>query len=253
MSDPGALPGRGTKMSYIDLILIKKDGIYTRWWDGDKREYYSERVEDIHDFYLTLMYRVEVESDVTLRDFIGILREIDAIQVLESIMSLNIESFIEEMNSPVTFKNPLDKIDIETLKITKIVSINKFKSNRELDDHISCSGTIGAETYAIELTPWNQLAEATINLNDQATFYDSEKYKPEDNSHYVGEELTCDFKMLEFLQGLFQELCFHGNPTERDRFAQELMDTCDRIEAGTEPLTSLDDFMASLDKEDLPN
>jgi hypothetical protein len=56
-------------------------------------------------------------------------------------------------------------------------------------------------------------------------------------------EFETDFSLLEVLDAIYDDISFHGGPSENAAFLEEIQETVQRIKDGEEPLVNWDEAM----------
>jgi len=238
-------------------VMIKKGGLL---WD-------TERKNDVTPFATRfLFYACEIEKGVTLKDvFLLLQRDITFYNVLFG-------NWVDELVAEGLKGSPGGRDhEIEYLELYWCLESWKFDGERTLEgmmfpdfhgvgfeqpkdkyaegtDIIECKKGDRIH-WAIEFTPCNELINIEIRLRDRVDIsLHKEKSGFKEFSYDKGE-----FSFAHILYGIIWELSFMGSPADRNKAAQDLRDTSERIRNGTEPLVKFkdaDDLLNSLEEEE---
>jgi hypothetical protein len=240
----------------LDRVILKKDGLWTKEWDRDTKKNVTDRLNtDTHIFFTAWNTPLEIKGKVTLRDFLEYLKTLDPL-ILDMIGKMVGANFEEYFKEPLVSEKDPDRT-------SKLVAIEVYKyyemSNHDLEnwdftDHAISAHGIGAkwdqgkgDSYAIEFTPWKYLLHLPLRMKEKTTITKTiyKKQKPKrwgfkkkgskgferglswmmdrkiDKWEHIDIKVT--YTLGEFIDGLFDELCFFWTPATRDKNEKELM------------------------------
>jgi len=222
------------------LVTIGKDSIiYTEWVydeEADEGSYVETPVEP-DDLLNYLWNRVALEQDVTLERIFDIVRPCDELWG----MILN-ECVVEVCEEALQDYTPNSEEDIKYLELSHVLEKWIFKKEdcEENEERVTLSdysdfGGVGERepSWGISFSPVYTIKHFPVRLNRAVRLYVSDCTKPIGEIEEPLELGQRGFTVVEFLRGIFFELCFYGNPESRDEQASDIRETIEGIEAGT--------------------
>jgi hypothetical protein len=226
------------------MIRINKDNI----------EFNRENFEDIKKGWkkkeeATILYylydKVVFGEDVTFkRIFDLIILHKDILnQVLGwgAMHGHTIDMFIDEYKQPSE-----NETDIDYLEISWVCEYYSFDNVNEVILFPSIQGVGNLperNTYSIGFTPINKLKNLKVKLNNQVKwqkFIETGITLSTEGRFPVLMEGVLDIKLIDVFAGILYEMTFYGEPKNRQKVADDLKATSDRIDNGEEDLYELE-------------
>ena len=252
---------------YSNLKLVPGGKVLVDIWDSETRT--TDKEVDVTDrlqFFMDL--ECEIGEGTTFKDVLMAVAQHTGLYNAWSPLFTRgpwMAEMVEEgLNTPSEEETAVEKIKICWQASLSDNFYQKGKSEFQIWTHIY--GTIDGEdeTYALDFTPLNNLANCQIELESDFMIFDERKESlvgrreyldsipeedksKEDKYYYpVIANTTRDFTLYDILRGLFWELSFHGSPKDRTKRREELMEQIERIDRGEEKLIPMEDVMKDL-------
>ncbi len=244
------------------LTLGPKGTLIRRDFDRDADEPVVRNVAEHAVAYLFEL--VDLHPDLKLGD---ILKLFDACPQLHAAFRRNwsVQLCEEARKGPLPPQkngNPADDAGIEYLELygswTLDTSSKTYGSVHRLDlhgigpvlqaDDEACGVKAGSRiNWSVSLTPVRELLELPLRLREELTITEDDL----DAKNYgktIGTGRCPEVLLGQVIQGILDELCFHGGPEEQAKVGDELKAQVAEIEAGTAELTSADDLFEEWDR-----
>ena len=255
-------------MSFSDLKISKEGRLLANEsiYDEDKEKWVIVENRDVTSRpELFLLEECSVEDGATCRSLLKLIDNINNYEFFSPLLTNGpwLKDFVDEgLNSPKeSGEKEFSAINLKWIAEVRDDYVNKSKAS--MDEYIDVYGTIGEESYAIDLTPMNKMIDAKIVLNKKMDIADErdekreahlnwyrslpEKAKERENPYIILVSVEKEFTLLDIIRGFFWEVSFHGGPEGRDKRAEELSQIIIRIDSGEEKLVSLDDIKNRID------
>jgi hypothetical protein len=253
------------------MITLKKDGF---WREHSKKNRETGEYEEVREKIDTTgkesleLIRcweesMEIEEGVTCNDFFKVLADMDEglLTMVELLTNSNIKPHVRKAFNPLP-PDYVDDSELTAVEIYKVMEINNHGLDEilepYLDDDYACAHGIGkpwthgfendpmtdeekiakgCNTYAIEFTPWNQLAHLPLVFKKKIWFSEvvwrksGKKRKLISNGPDEGwnvsdmeidrekgfqREVLWNPRVREFFNGFTNELCFFGSPDDQE-------------------------------------
>ena len=200
-----------------DKVHITKIGFQALRWDSEVRQYVEQEMRTAVD---VLRCACHVDPGVTLGDiFRAVEADLDLVRFLQRWSWCNVEAFHSEARKPAA-----EMSDLHYIEIAKYFEWNERQAQEIIDvSGIGNPDEHGATSYALDLTPVNQLVHLPVRLSAEI------EIRKDHKKVGVG---TSIFTLLEVLGELYWEISFYGGPEDRDRMSSELRDSMQEIEDG---------------------
>ena len=244
------------------LTLGPKGLLIRRDFDRDADEPVVRNVAE--DAVAYLFEPVDLHSDLTLGDILSLF---DACPALHAVFRRNwsVQLCEEASKGPVPPKkhgNPADDVGIEYLELYWVWALDThsqtWRSVHGLGLHgIGPALEVDAEDYGVKagerikwsvsLTPVRELLELPLRLSEELNITEDDI----DAKGYgkIVMKGRCNEVLLgQIIQGILDDLCFHGGPQETAEVSDALKAQVAEIEAGTAILTPADDLFEELDR-----
>lgn len=181
----------------MDRIILKKDGLWTSEWDGDKKKHVIERLNtDTHLFFCAWNRPLEIKGTVRLKDLIAYLKTMEplVLDIIGRMVGANFPDYLKEDLTPV--RDPDRKTKLKFIEIFKYYELaNHDIDTWDFQDHAVSAHGIGAHweegcedvplekrgnSYAIEFTPWKYLMNLPLRFKEttQITTATYKRQKP---------------------------------------------------------------------------
>jgi len=198
---------------------MKKDGLYERSWDEEKKEFRDLPIPQWVGRWTELIERVD--EDVTLGDVFSMVRKLpeDIRQLVgEMVGSREIDLFLEEALEPL---GPDEEKWLHYVEVYRLMEIWDHKEGglNQADSYAATAGRCeGDDTrYSYSLLPTNQLVHIKIKLTNELRLVDMRKGQETEE-----QRLRCSMTLGEFMYAVFDDIVFYGPPKERDEFLSDL-------------------------------
>ena len=198
-------------------VHITKSGIQAFEWDREVRQYVEQTMRTAVG---VLRCACHIDPGVTLGDIFGAVEaDLDLVRFLGRWSWCHVEAFHAEARQPTT-----EVSDLHYIELAKYFEWNERGAQEIIDvSGIGNPDENGATSYALGLTPVNQLVHLPVRLSAEIEIRKDHKK--------VGAGMSI-FTLLEVLGELYWEISFHGSPEDRDRQGAELRDRVQEIEDG---------------------
>ena len=176
---------------------------------------------------------IEIGTGVTLRDFFKMLEEYPIFQSLEGPMPDHIAVYKKCPRIGCIDPN------IKSIGLSQVVEIR----DDELDIWVNVSGVPRDSDdchYAVDFMPLNKILDLPLEiLPAKLVFHEEEgiTWETKQNSYY---------SLMQFVQAIADELCFHGAPQDIETIREELAEITKKIDNGEMVGKSIDDIMEEI-------
>jgi len=196
-----------------DLQLKKGGRLFIKEWDKDYNDFIEKEMineELMFHFYDSIC----LERGITLKDlFLLVKKHVDALSLIVGCPFL--DDLVEEaLSSPVKSR---DKIGMVVLKLSWFSFIEQDKIYECLRFY-----GMGNDSYSLEFTPINELVFYPLILDEEYIIVgekEEEKFKS-----------SKDFKLIDLLRGVIDELSYMGPPDIREFARSEISKKSDEPE-----------------------
>lgn len=259
------------------MVILKKDGFYDcgqRKGPSGEWEDYEEKIDTAESWDLLTSWKepLEIQKDVTCMDFFMLLADMDEalLTVIEMLCNSNIKPYLRKAFDPLPDgwkddeESKLDRVEIyKNLEVDNGIDLNVFSTEGDWpsahgvgmpwnDDGSPFSAEEkiknGMNVWAIEFTPWNELAHLKLTIRPKMWFSytvwkpgerrklisnidDGEEWnyfdKDIDKEKSFQHEINYTVSVGEFFDGFCNELCFFSSPADRDAKREDLKSRLD--------------------------
>lgn len=240
-------------------ITLKKDGFTYDEWVGATREYKTHQIEGLN----VIKYwenSITIDEGVTLSDLVEVLKKDDELATfVEMLTDCNIKNFFPSLDDPIIKDNDFKEPPLTAIEMYKYAEIDNHDKDYDLSCfhlHVGCHGRSTEPyidkqfpehknfTWAIEMTPWNELKHLPLKLNEKLTLTESNWIACEPRAIVVNmpewtsdreldstsnRECICDWTVNEFFNALFNELSFFGSPQHALETKGDLMERMEDV------------------------
>jgi len=218
----------------IDIIYLKKSGLYTRF----KKEY--KKIDRSISYYLH--HTPKIEKDFTVGDLMEILKEYEHdvnLVFMAYTRRFEINPFYEEMN--LSLENVKENLinHLEFSWRTDVDNLKEFgKPKYEMSDSVDIIGkkSDDKERYGISLSPLNELKDATFKLNKKIKFSKisfgeiwEEDRKMQEKVFFEGVK---EFTFQDIIGAFLNEITYHGYPEDKKDRITELDESFEQSKTG---------------------
>jgi hypothetical protein len=219
-----------------DYVVFHSDRLAAYEWDGKEKKDYVEKPFRLTD----LRVRVKVDDGVTLGQIFAI---VDQHPTLKEVVAHYawcgaIDEFHAQAREP--------RKDLEESLVKLVVSSygEVFEHDGTNDFNIS-TDFIGVdaqgERWSVSYSPMYQLAHIPVVIDETFTIR-----RNWTESILSGKRVL---SLLEFLEGIYWDISFHGGPKENEEFLAEMKERINEVEEGRAELVPFEDVMRSLEDE----
>jgi len=235
----------------MNLITLKSDGFYIFQKPEDKKEeLISVNINETDkpiSFYTN--YFIEVESNVTIENFMNILMQYeDDIDFLYMGYTKGkpLRPYYEQMQEEVKNESDVDFIEFcwatdyfdfgddfpaDLTLLPDLIGVNKKCLEEESDD---------SPYYTMAITPLNEWKNAPIHI-DKMVEYINYIYMPKENPRFeILMNGNKEWHLHDFIQSFLQEITVHGSPEEKKVYCKELIKKRDEFFERGEELVLVD-------------
>jgi hypothetical protein len=191
-----------------DMIILKRDGFYTRDWEYDEEreegEYVETRLNTEEDWDLLECWNTNmtVDEGVLTGDFFKILQKMDEglLDVISMLTNSNIAGYLKTV--PILNVAKDDENELRWVEVYKNIEIDNHADleNPEYSEYTCAHGVgkpwkdgpgvesnmtdeekekLGCNTYALEFTPWMDLKNVPLRIRPKAYLSETVWYKGE--------------------------------------------------------------------------
>jgi len=205
----------------MDKLIISNNKIFFKFWSMDKKKHMI--VEITPAGLLDHLWDDVQVNKITLRRIFEIMRP--NIRLWGLILNENIEPLFSEM-----FDKKCKCKNKENLKYLEVYREVEYEHGECMEFHsFHAYGQDTHETgayYSVGLSPINSIGEIEIKIDTEFKICEAPSGT---DSKYKWKFGSKNFTLLEFLKAIFWELCFYGNPEERDKFYNNIIEECNKI------------------------
>jgi hypothetical protein len=222
-----------------DFVRFTKNGLVAFDWDGEKREYVVEDMDERGNI-VNLRSRCEIEPGTTLGD---IFKAVEADVLLKDVIRFYswcapIDEFHEAAKLPPAEKEGVTIVELVLEGYAEVHTNRKPKEGESKMSyekaylHFGGTGDDG-ERYSVSCTPMRELADVPVRLVNTVDFRKDYVEKP------FGEPMETCYSLLEVLDGIYFDISFHGGPKENEEFIEMLHERMEDIQNGTAKLVEM--------------
>jgi len=150
------------------------------------------------------------------------------------------EVFYKELKSPLKALKPEDTEHNSKIEYLKVYRILELDDEGFITESFNISGIGKDDRYAIGYSPLNTIKDLKIVVSDE---YEINKLYSMDPPLFKAKKPLC---LLEIIWAILWEISFHGTPTNRDEFVEELGRRAESIKDGTAELIPAEDVFKRL-------
>jgi hypothetical protein len=246
-----------------DYVQIEPGGLFVYRWDGERQKTVRQRVK--RSRVLTCLRRsCVIKPGTTLRD---IFRVVASYKLLKAVVAQYswcraIDEFHAQAEEPMRSAE-FDGVTLVRLVIQRIMHCYDDRPKGKppttyFDSYVDFSGVgvvrdpeasrrsrgeeppeSGELKCSVSCTPMYDLADLPVVLVPGTRILDMRST----DGVLVPIEFETDFSLLEVLDAIYDDISFHGGPSENAAFLEEIQETVQRIKDGEEPLVNWDEAM----------
>jgi hypothetical protein len=223
----------------MGILTLYPGRIVARWYT-DEETVWPESILDLSRYFF---YRLEIDSEFTLRDVFRLI-DGDGVEFLEAVIGERISPLLEEARTPPGSE------DVARIAFLRVYNAHEDAVlRREFDGWGAWDEPYDgawerhpdsprAGPISVSLTPVNQLLDVPLRYDPELVFRNqqgAEEYRA-----------RIDINLIEFLKAIFYDLTFYGSPNERDEMREELRRRVDEIDRGEAELIPADQVFERL-------
>jgi len=212
-------------------LAIKKGGklFKTKWVYDEEKDEGGYVTTDVTDEAPTRLFNTcTLDDDVTLKDILLLLN------TNLGIFDLIIGNWCKEIVEEGLKKQPIKEDKIEYLELYWCVVRDKIENKDTFSENIfprfhghGYEDKNGQRTpYGIAFSPVNQLVNLSLKLSNEYVIINDMNWK-EEPKIYKGPS----YSLGHILYGVIWELSFHGDPINRDKIWNNLMDIKEEVDS----------------------
>lgn len=240
-----------------EKVTITPDGLLVSRWNGETQENDIELMDENDPSAIShLRTYCEIDPDTTLKDIMTLVRKNEGLNLFISMYSWcnSIEEFHAELDKlPVIDEN--DSMDHMEIRWATF-----YNKSRNYTDFGLSAEFIGVglplkeerdglpvgfiETFSISGSPIEQFAHLKVHLNPKVEIHRIKRHPKIESIKLLSSE--CSFCLLDILDAIYWEISFHGPPSQRDDFMDEMRELVTDIESGEEQTFTLEETFDKL-------
>lgn len=248
----------------IEKVIIRPKGFYRLDWDGEQRRDVISKINEDHEVLRYLRYPVEIDESLSLKDIMLLVRNNELLETfLGHYSDCDIKAFHAVLDKPPI----IDENDAVHYLIVKwtTADIEEFDGETFFGMGaeflgMGVNGGTGYQdednlgTYSMSCTPIEKMGHLVVKTDEllQIRHITSQKEQVPGRKRpkYTFKtkdiiELEHSFTLLDFLDAIYWDISFYGDPAARQEFVDEL----EAIKE-TEEFHNLDDILDELHDED---
>lgn len=190
-----------------DVKITKGGNLVVKEWNADNLDF-AEQIIGRDEIKFNLQSKICLGVGITLRDiFLLLSKDIATFSVVLGCPFLE-DILVDGLSEPVITEN---KKDIAFLELSRVIAIDKGEILWNLDFH----GLGEEDSYAVELSPPNEISDLPLILNEDFIVSDIENEKV-----YLKTKMS--YTLQDILIGIIDELSFAGPPDFKAMVLEEL-------------------------------
>jgi len=243
-----------------DKVLLKNDGnLYKRYWDSKAEENFEEIINGTEVFSV-LRSSLEIEDGTTFGQLIQWVRDNEYIKTFISQYSWSskIDLHLNQIDEEYESVDEDKKTKIEKLVVRPIGEVHEWEGVNDLEvwydfagvgqvlESVKEDGEIVEKWFdtsiSVSLCSLSELKNYEIAIDNEIVLFDYRDIKSDRKLLSANKDIT----LLDFLDAIFWDISFHGNPESKKEFLDNLKETSEEIQRAIEE-GRLDDMTIPLD------
>lgn len=220
------------------MLYLSKDGFYTKEYGKVIKLFNS--VWEFLSFWNTPL---EIDGEVSFGELINILtNNYDILRAVESLTNANISLYLLDISKEYSGNDNISCIEVRrTIDIgdgyLDIIMEALGPSTRPVYNEINKEYHF--KNYALSMTEWSKLKHKPLKLSRKLKVEIFDKNDLRSLGPY-----DCEIFLGEFLDGLFQEVCFFNSPQNREKEREILIERLENI--GEDEYISFEEVMENI-------
>ena len=249
-----------------EKVTLTPDGLMVSRWNGETRENDEELMEENCPTVLShLRTYCEIDPDTTIWHIMDFVRKNEALTffISQYTWTNSIDEFHAELDKPAVIdeNDKMDHLEIywsaDYHKSKKYTSFGMSAGFHgvglplKAEDQEAANAENGydlpvgfIERYSVSASPINQFAHLKLTLNTDVNVYRLKRYPKTDNIKILSSE--CEFSLLDILDAIYFDISFHGPPSQRDEFIDEMRGRIEEIDLGIVETRPMDEVFEEL-------
>lgn len=230
------------------MIKVTKQGFKRYEWEK------QQEVEKSFNTFNALHQSVEIDVDVILGDVFSFVAEDPILRnFISNYSSCNVDAFYAEwINRTTSVYEPAGEMDYCFIRpIFTIENKKNGKYNSEVGktyDFCGYNSKNPEESYSLSFDPISNIGHLPIKLGKGIVHTSNWEGKKLIDSSII-KNYDTNITFLEFLDAIFYDISFYGDPKDRDKVKDDLTESLKNIDLEKESYVDFSEFLDSLEKE----